>query len=861
MQHSLPVPPAFVVTAYAYRAHVARADVNTAITAARSAPLTDRAARSAVARAAIMAAPLDPELGRAIAAVASELGAGLFAVRSSASSEDTAGHSFAGQYDTILGVVGVDACCDAVRRCWASLWNERAIAYRDQNDPVDDPAMAVVIQCCIAADAAGVLFTCDPITNRADRIVIEGVFGLGESLVSGRLAPDRWVIDKATNEMVDERIAQKPFEIVADGTGGTRERPLPPKRTQTPCLTPAQRERLVELAVATERAFGGAQDIEWAIDGGEVVLLQARPVTTGRASIDPADRQVWANTNTGEILPDVLTPMTFSVLNRLFDALVRHFFSRLAFDLEGKPFLALIAGRAYFNMNTLVSVLSGVPFIRLNATQLFGGDPQLAAALAELTPNDFPASKVSRWQFLARVPADVFWLLRHVNVRGESELAALRATTAKLEGQDLTTLTDAALLARLWDAFADVNTFVEAFTHAAVGLACSTQLAVVCKRWFADADGAIASRLLSGVGDLDSAEAGLDLWRLAEAAHTLPPATVFSGASFDGIRPALAGDAAGREFLVRWDRFMAQHGHHTRVEVDVAVPRWREQPEYLLGLLRSYIGAESTNPVDTHRRRAAERAALTRDCERRLGAARRRVFNGLLARAQRGTALRENVKSEAVRRVAIARATLLEIGSRLATRGTLAERDDVFFVDTDELAAIMGGDSRFDPRVLVSQRRSEFTVNLALTPLAVIVGCFDPRRHVVAPQAGVDSRSMLRGLAVSPGRVSGRARVILRADCDERVLPGEILIAPFTDPGWTPYFLQAAAIVMDLGGVLSHGSIVAREYGIPAVVNVGPATRVIHTGDLVEVDGYLGEVRVLQFADGEGGAVAAIGRT
>ncbi|MBI1818237.1 MAG: hypothetical protein HYR72_24920 [Deltaproteobacteria bacterium] len=839
MNLGVPVPPAFVVTTQAYRAHLARVDVHGAM-------------RGRALRAAIMGAPLDAQLAAQIGEAMRTLGAESLAVRSSATAEDGAGHSFAGQHDTVLGVAGMEACGRAVRQCWASLWSERAAAYRAQHGLSDDVTMAVVVQRCVPAEVSGVLFTCDPVAARSDRVVIEAVFGLGEVLVSGRVTPARFVIDKHTLAVVEQHAAVQPFELVQsfemDGAGGTREQSVAPERAQRPCLDAAQTRRLAELGVAIERAFGGPQDIEWAIADGEIFLLQARAVTAGLGTDDPADRQVWANTNTGEILPDVLTPMTFSVVSRLVDALLRVVFSRLAFHLEQNALVGLVAGRAYFNMNTIMAALSSVRFLRVDAVQTFGGDQQLASALAQLTRRDLPALNVSGWRMIVRLPSTLVWFLRHLSARGGSLLAQLRSATAALERHDLTTMGDAALLAHLDHAFDDFDTFGEGFIYSLAGLACGAPLETICRRWLGDADGAIVSRLLSGVGGLDSAEAGLDLWRLAETARALPSQVFAAGASFASVRAALAEGEGGRAFIAQWDAFMAQHGHHTRVEVDVAVPRWREQPDYVLSLLRSYLASEAASPVATHRQRSVDRAVLTRACERRLGPVRGRVFGWLLKRAQGGLALRENVKSEAVRRIAVARATLLELGARLAARGVVAERDDVLFFDLTELAAVVHGEATFDPRILVAKRRAEYVENVALTPAPVIVGRFDPRRHTMRPASAAPT-SVLRGLAVSPGVVTGRARVILRADSEERVLAGEILVAPFTDPGWTPYFLPAAAIVMDLGGALSHGSIVAREYGIPAVVNVGPATQIIRTGDLIEVDGRRGEVRLLDRAD------------
>jgi pyruvate,water dikinase len=252
------------------------------------------------------------------------------------------------------------------------------------------------------------------------------------------------------------------------------------------------------------------------------------------------------------------------------------------------------------------------------------------------------------------------------------------------------------------------------------------------------------------------------------------------------------------------------------------------------------------DPVEAHAKRAAEADRVAGSCRRELGPIKRAVFGWTLERARTGSVVRENVKSEAIRWIDAIRRNVLELGRRLARRGAISRPDDIFFLSLDEVGPVSAGIVEFDVGRTISERRSEFERNLSLDPPPVVVGDWDPAKSPRRP-ARPPSR-IFEGLSVSAGLARGPARVILRGDDGEQVLPGEILVAPFTDPGWTPYFLPAAGIVMDMGGMLSHGSIVAREYGIPAVVNVGPATELIRTGQMVEVDADHGVVRVL---DGE----------
>ncbi|MBI4515176.1 MAG: hypothetical protein HY699_05085 [Deltaproteobacteria bacterium] len=846
MDCGLPVPAAFVITAAAYQQHAQVPAVSAALALALAAEGEERRRALAAARDAIAGAALAPQLEQQIAAAVAELGAGALAVRSSATGEDAAHHSFAGQHDTFLGVSGTPACCDAVRRCWASLWSERAVAYREGAglDP-RATAMAVVLQRCVAAEVAGVLFTCDPVTGRGDRIVIEAVWGLGESLVSGRVSPDRVLLDKASLAIVERTAGAKSLALTL-AADGTREEALSRERAAAVCIDDVLARRLAQLSVRIEAACGAAQDVEWALAGGDIALLQARPVTT----VDSTDRQVWSNTNAGELLPDVATPMTFDILRRSVDALLRPIMWRFAIEVGELPILGLIAGRVYFNVTTLAAMLRRLPGVgRRDLVELFGGDrEQLIAALPALAAERLPVVKVRWWRMLARLPGTIRWLLRGAGVRGQV-VAQVAARTDELVGADLAALADETLLRWLPQTIEDFFAQADEVAHVVVGMACGGYLATVCQCWLGDADGAIAGRLLSGVGGLDSAEAGLELWRLAEAAQVPEVAAALArGEPFAGTRAALGGGAAGQAWLARWDSFMAQHGHHTRGEVDVAIARWREEPDYVLNLVRNYLNnGGGRSPLALHRRQAEDRLALTAECERRLRQPlRRALFRWLLLRAQRGVALRETAKSEAVRRLTLIRTMLLELGRRLAARRLFSTPSDVFFVTFDELSASVRGQSTFEVAAAVARRRAEHADNRRLTPPPVVVGRFDPRRHraAVAPASAAPG-AVLRGIAVSPGLALGPARVILYADTAEHVLPGEILIAPFTDPGWTPYFLSAAGIVMDLGGALSHGSVVAREYGIPAVVNVGTATRIIRTGQLVRVDGLRGEVTVL----------------
>jgi pyruvate,water dikinase len=368
-----------------------------------------------------------------------------------------------------------------------------------------------------------------------------------------------------------------------------------------------------------------------------------------------------------------------------------------------------------------------------------------------------------------------------------------------------------------------------------------------CRDWLGDPDLTLGYRLFSALGGMPTAEAGLALWRLAVLAHADHETEVVlcSEMGWPHVRAALCQTEHGRRFLAAWDAFMTEHGHHCRGELELFNARWSETPDYILGLVRGYLHSMGrSDPEENQRRLADERERLTEQCRRRLkNPIKRWIFSRSLRRAQRLAVNREELKNQAVREITLLRRVLLTLGRRLQHRGILSRDDDIFFLEIPEIEPVALGRASFNWRERIAGRRREYEQNRKLAPPPVVIGRFDPNApHGPAADAGAQC---LSGIPVSPGIVTGPARVILRTDDHEQVLPGEILIAPFTDPAWTPYFVTAAGVVMDQGGILSHGSIIAREYGLPAVTNVGSATRVIRSGDLVQVDGNCGRVTVL----------------
>jgi len=748
------------------------------------------------------------------------------AVRSSATVEDAAGMSFAGQFESILNVRGADALLAAIKTCWLSLFSERALVYlARQRVPAEKVRMAVLVQEMVEASHAGVVFTADPLTGATDRFVVEYVSGLGEGLVQGTIQPGRVVVEKRTG-----RVLASPENEV---------------------LSSATLENLCNLARQTEHLFGSPQDIEWAQRDGGVFLLQSRPITTKAPVKTWEDRQIWTNVNIGEVVPDVMTPITWSIMQSLL-GVVGSIFRLVGADVTRAPLAGLVAGRLYSNANTSLAAVRPFSFLHKGLPDLaraLGGDLVEAYRQAPLTLSleDLPDLGF-RWpKYILSWPRILFDLITHLPRRGDASMARLKNRTDELVRLDLGAMSAPELThfcIRLFrEAFKDWD-----LLYFAAQMAVLPVFKKACRDWLGESDLTLGGRLFAALGGMPDAEAGLALWRLAVLAHADgdTEAAVSSEKSWPEVRSRLRLTEHGRKFLTAWDAFMTEHGHHCRGELELFNARWSETPDYILGLVRGYLRSMGqSDPLENQRRLAEERERLTVQCRARLkNPIKRWIFSHSLRRAQELTVYREKLKSQVVRQFAFTRRVLLVLGQRLHEQGGLSCRDDIFFLEVSELEPVTTGGASFDWRERIESRRREYEKNLKLNPPRIVNGRFDPNAPAW-PVANADAK-FLTGIPVSPGIVTGPARVILRADDYEQVLAGEILIAPFTDPAWSPYFITAAGLVVEQGGILSHGSIVAREYGLPAVTNVLSATRIIRTGDLVQVDGNRGRVSVLK---------------
>jgi phosphohistidine swiveling domain-containing protein len=856
IQLGIKVPPGFCITAAAFREHLEQNKLLSRLKAA-----ADELAKTesktkekllSTLRQAIIEAPLTESIRHEIEERYQKLRAGYVAVRSSGTAEDLPGHSFAGQYDTYLGISNSADCIEAVKKCWASLWTLRAYEYRRRNN-FDHLSinMAVIVQSLIEADTSGVMFTVDPVKDSRSSIVIEACFGLGETLVSGKVTPDRFVVSKNRLKLLYSTISEKKIERIVGPKGLIEDRNVPDERSSVCCLGQKQAIKLAKFARKVETEFGSPQDIEWAIYKNKIFLLQSRPITALPSEKSWEDRQIWCCNPAKEVMPDVATPITLSVIDAMLSALFDPLFGLLCMDLGSHPIYGLVAGRIYFNANPWGTIFRNMPgnqYVDLmKATGSHKAMQKATEGLRTACDEDLPDMKFKRYRFYLKIPLIIIGMLRNTPKKGRRIISMIETENEKWSHINLANMTVEEIGTCCHQIMNDFNGLLRHVLYLFSMIGSLPILDMICNKWLVESN-VNSGSLLAGVGGMVDATAGLDIWRLASAADSQKEVKelILSNNEWHTIEDKLSKTDSGREFLAEWNRFMLRHGHHCRAELELYNKRWSETPDYILKFVRTHLTQmDKIDPVQNFAQAAEQRRQLEKQCRKHLkNPIKRLIFNFFLVRAQQGSVFRENVKSEVIKLLTAMRKLLLELGKRLKERNVLRNEDDIFFLRYEEIMPVIQGNADFDAHQVITTRRAEYDKNCTITPPDVVFGIFDPDNYV--PDTIDEQSQELKGFGVSGGTATGKARVILRADTDEQLLAGEILVAPFTDPGWTPYFVPAAAIVMDEGGVISHGSIVAREYGIPAVVNVGNATKIIKTGQEIQVDGNQGVVRILQ---------------
>lgn len=879
MVEDLPVPEGFVVTTRAFEAALAQLELQSSLEGLLEDPeLDDMESITAAAtplqerlRNATLPRDLEAALSKALEQQEAKFGTDtLWAVRSSAVAEDLDGASFAGQYDTLLGLRGFSEVRDALLRCWASFLNPHSLHYRRQRG-IREVLGAVVVQRLVSADAAGVAFTVDPLTGASDRIVINANFGLGETVVGGQVTPDAFVVKKSSLDILDRRVGSKELatRLVP---GGTREEALDAEASIRLCLSDAELTQVGALAKRVEEVRQNPVDLEWAVLNGKAYLLQARAVTASTSMPPPAPERdkpppgwqpelntpidprypLYSDGNISEVLPGCTTPLSWSIIGPALE----HSFRTPAADLGIIPELPdqfIVLGfffhRPYLNVSYFVEIAKRMP----------GLSP---ATVFEEFVGECDAREENYSAFSARdlLPSN---LLRSVGAiraglkQGKRLSADIEACRQEYLERTETLGADAYADWDLDQVVAEIDETKEMW-HPTVVHIWASQYAVgffgvlrdLTAKWLGDEGGSLAANLVTGIGSLPSADPAFaiyDLSRLVTSSTELSElfATVSDDqAIIDRLREAASGDC--RRFQEELQEFLRKFGHRAVCEAECRNRCWREDPAQVLAHLRNFLGAKVPPPdvVRERQRKASEEAYVA--ATGKLSSGRRYLFDRVLRESRRRIAEREQMKDLLILYADGGRRLYRRAERLLVERKLLARGDDMYFLVVDEVLALGRGQLAVDEAAqITARRRRDFEWSLAVQVPHLQDGearLLDPDGQDAAPETG----DRLMGIGVSPGKVEGLARVVRDPRENSTLAAGEILVARVTDLGWTPLFLNAAALVVEVGGLLSHGSIVAREYGLPAVVGATGATSRIRTGDRIRVDGNRGEVTILE---------------
>ena len=793
------------------------------------------------------------------------LGGGPVAVRSSAIGEDSAEASFAGQYETILDVEGPAALVEAIEKCLASLHSARADAYADHQHvtaaapvaappqdpgappgsassttttttatpatapwtarepatPTLPPTMCVVVQRMAPAASAGVLFTADPVTGRRARPVIDAVRGLGEALVSGHASPDHYVLDRSGRTLRVE---------LAESDA-------------SPVLTPDTRARLLADALRAEAAAGHPLDLEWAVDAEENIhWLQARPITQlprDPCELDtplPGRDHVLTRCNVGEMFPGACTPLSYSFTARAIDVGMQRMHQRVGIQGDLQPenrFIAMSHGQLFLNLSTMSDT----------ATQALGSSAeQMAQSVCgrSLDEIDLQANPPPPWP---RRIANGLRYVRYLFSRGRARAAMKRLceTLAIPERDEPAAIWRA--IDRRYGAIHDAMDH-HLVSSAVSGVLTPTLLGVLAKgETPSESHHAEVAALLAFADEVESADIVAGAERIQRAVLAQPGGlTAFAQASPEAALAWIQSEAAGNA-RAEFARYLARHGHRAVKELELRQAEWRHDPLPLVRSIQVPLrqgaqgdGRAKNGGADSPAKQSGSPATP------RHGFA----IRWLTRFAREAVRSREETKSGLVHVTTTFKVAYRHLGARLVAAGRLPDVDAVFFLTHEELGRLCIDDETSLAEVAVARRAIFPTQEHFLFP-DVLVGApepLDPRAEAALAGGTVTGAPVSRGMAI------GRARVIRSLGEAESLEAGEILIAPITDVGWTPYFSLIAGLVTDVGSAVSHGAVVAREYGLPAVVNTRTATRVFRTGDVVVVDAERGIVRLAAEGDG-----------
>ena len=764
-----------------------------------------------------------------------------FAVRSSATAEDLPAASFAGQQDTYLNIIGKEAILNHISRCWASLFTARAVIYRLQNGfDHRKVQLAVIVQKMVFPQLSGILFTADPVTSNRKMLSIDASFGLGEAMVSGLVNADSYTV--CSGKVIDKKISTKKLAIYALPNGGTKEQEIEPERQNRQALTDEQILQLERIGRKIEEHFGSPQDIEWCLVDDAFYIVQSRPITTlypiptyakasvGGPAADDPENHVYVSVGHQQMMTDPMKPLGLSFWLLTTPASMRTAGGRLFIDVTGM--LASPAGR-----KTIIDVLGkSDPLIKDALTTIIErGD------FIKPIPDDKNESNKGvpprNYQTLDDYdPAIVSDLIRN----SETSIAALKQNIPTKSGSDLFDfiLEDIRQLKKI---MSDPQSFGVIMT----GMNASSWIREKMNEWLGEKNA--ADTLSQSAPNNITSEMGLDLLNVADVIRPYPEVIAYlQHVKEDNFLNELGKFDGGRETRNAIHAYLDKYGMRCAGEIDITKTRWAEKPAILVPMILNNI--KNFEPDAGNRRfEQGRQEALKKEQElldrlKQLPDAEQkaRETKRMIGLVRNFAGYREYPKYHMISRYFVYKQALLKEAGQLVLANVIQEKEDIYYLGFEELQEVVRT-NKLDYQI-ISKRKDEFRLYEKLTPPRVITS--DGEIITGKYKRGNLPAGAIAGLAVSSGVTEGRARVILNMD-DADLEAGDILVTAFTDPSWTPLFVSIKGLVTEVGGLMTHGAVIAREYGLPAVVGVENATRLIRDGQRIRVNGTDGYVEIL----------------
>jgi phosphohistidine swiveling domain-containing protein len=864
MDKGFPVPGGFVVTTNAYKLFAEHNNLKVFIkrelegvdySDPRS--LEEHAAHI---RDAVLNAKIPKKLVAEIKERYGKMGGLPVAVRSSATAEDLASASFAGQLETYLNVKGPQGVVEAVKKCYASLWSGRALSYGMQSGfTPGDAVIGVLVQHMIPAQSAGVMFTVSPLSTDGSEFLIESTYGLGEALVSGRATPDKYVLgrnDDGSFKILAEEIGEKKT-VARSGRDGVEYIELDGEHVSKPSITDEQALKLAKMGDRVQTVMGTPQDVEWAIGGEEeIYILQSRPITTIRTETE--DEIIWTRGYSDDYWNDPVTPLYFELLGdhltQYVNVELNEIMGYKSLDSpKTKKLLKLHKAHTYFNLEVLKRKVENEipPFLRND--DVLNYFPEGAGPYAQETMRRLG------FNTLGRVVAEIRVTFKDPNGGGGKTDKAYLEWTNRTFNPYFNGFTER--MRSLGGApLADYVKFADEIHELMIGhyrlvrygipvhnIGMNLITQYLLARFLDAEEGRrVYPILVSGLRHKTS-ETNERIGGLAATIRASPKLRKLilekpSRELYDIISSSKLSEAS--KFREEFDSFIAEYGFRGFTR-EAYYPRWGDEPAYIFDILKSLASGEA---VDTAS--AEERSSRLRgDTEKRvkeiiveqfLGFAKWKLFSGILSSARRYIIFREQQRFNLDKWITMVRRLYLALGTKLVEEGVLHEPSDIFFLTKAEIRGIAGGETPGEIRATVVSRKTEFLKYENTTPPKFLQG---DREFNDPPPADADH---FKGIPASQGILTAPVRVLGSIEDIWQVGAGEILVVPRTDPGWTPVFSKIGGLITETGGILSHGAVVSREYGIPAVTNIHEACRVFKTGQRVTIDGVKGEVTVEQ---------------